>query len=177
MKFMGELRSYCKINRTFRGREITKTAVKEGQGYLRPRIEQEKLVEIERSLAERSKKQQSDHFFLMGRDDKNEPSRILEFDNKMMKMRETGFSPHKKAGFLVRGRKGDNAEALGKGRTKKADQEERDFKEGRRKVEERAAKIMLEEAQNGDITHDDDATFDEQMDALLSIVEMGKIKA
>jgi hypothetical protein len=166
-----------------------------GEGYLKPRLEPGKLEEISRGLEASSKKQQEDHFYLMGRDENNEPRRIIDFDTKMVQMRETGFSPHKRrgsgfvpkkrpvsvpgaCGFGGAGRVVASAVGVGtgtpldpqvgagpgRGRGQGGDGEDipREVLDMGLALQETAGKIM------------DDRTFEDQVDAMLSIVEMGK---
>ena len=175
MKFMGDLRKYDRIERVDR-RGLTKGVVGGGEGYLKPRLDPKKLEEISRGLESSSKKQQEDHFYLMGRDENNEPRKILEFDSKMAKMRETGFSPHKKRGSgyvpkTCRGGEGKGRERESiRGKVKRVTSESSmtsEMEERTRKVKERARKVM-EEAEEGE------DEFENQIDAMLAIVEMGK---
>ncbi|GMI49015.1 hypothetical protein TrCOL_g12584 [Triparma columacea] len=203
MKFMGDLRKYDKIA-TVERRGTTKAGVGGGEGYLKPRLDPGKLEEISRGLEVSSKKQQEDHFYLMGRDENNEPRRIIDFDTKMVQMRETGFSPHRRrsSGFIPKKRSGravpsrggsSSAEVrvggeggggggkvrgegtsspgsrqltLGRGEGgNEGDMEPipKNVLDVSASLQEAAGKIM-----------EDDRTFEEQIDAMLSIVEMGK---
>ncbi|GMI18523.1 hypothetical protein TrLO_g14877 [Triparma laevis f. longispina] len=226
MKFMGELRRYDPIPSQryikVRGQaNTTRSQVRDRDNFLKPRLDPNKLRELEQSIKMSEKKEAKDHFFLMGRDENNEPSKLVEFDSKMMTMRSGGFSPHKhKHGFKPKpwtpggdmgggeggegGERGEVEEETNlkvmaatttggigigievvstptkttkskkKKKKKKGKVEEEEggeLEERRRKVEVSAKKLLAANAGEEVIEGEQ---FDNQIAALLSVLEMGK---
>ncbi|GMH96289.1 hypothetical protein TrST_g8471 [Triparma strigata] len=224
MKFMGELRRYDPIpqNRYVKVRgqaNITRSHVNDRENFLKPRLDPNKLRELEQSVKMSEKKDAKDHFFLMGRDENNEPSKLVEFDSKMMTMRSGGFSPHKqKHGFKPKPwtpakedaeepgfgdmdsaaatltasatNKAETATATAtakttttkskkskkkkkkKGAAAEEETQDTELEERRRKIEESAKKVLAANRPGADIVEGEQ--FDNQIAALLSVLEMGK---
>lgn len=132
------------------------------------------------------------------RDDNNEPTKLAEFDEKMLTMRQGGFSPHKsKIGFkpkhaapttptkqsAAKGQRGGRGKggARDKGHQRKEDRAKEDAAAGleqsmlerTRRVQESAKKVLGASAEPEDgLAEGED--FTTQVAALLSLVEMGK---
>ena len=121
--------------------------------------------------------QARDHFFLMGRDDNNEPTKLAEFDDKMLTMRQSGFSPHKhKLGFKIKPATPTKSVAkghLGKGARNDKGEESTDLERSTRRVTESAKKVLQSTSEPEDEVADGE-DFGNQVAALLSLVEMGK---
>ncbi|GMH60423.1 hypothetical protein TL16_g03047 [Triparma laevis f. inornata] len=184
MKFMGELRRYDPIPSQryikVRGQaNTTRSQVRDRDNFLKPRLDPNKLRELEQSIKMSEKKEAKDHFFLMGRDENNEPSKLggergeveEETNLKVMAATTTGGIG---IGIEVVSTPTKTTKSKKKKKKKKGKVEEEEggeLEERRRKVEVSAKKLLAANAGEEVIEGEQ---FDNQIAALLSVLEMGK---